>query len=55
MRDYDLNIRFSFKAMDHMEARIKAKEMLEETKLTKDAKVKLQEIFADKEPRKVEI
>jgi hypothetical protein len=60
---YQLTIRFDFDAIDNIEARIKAKQILKDSKMDGGIlngdhplpKIKLQQILIDKLPMKVEL
>jgi len=56
MSKYMLTVRLKFDAFDHLDARVRAKRMLEKVKFSKDQReVKLQEVFDNKKPEKVEL
>jgi hypothetical protein len=53
MKEYLLNVSYNFEGMDDLEARQKAKELLE--KIPDGCLVKLREISTDKAPRNIPI
>lgn len=55
MKDYQLTIRIPVKAFDDADARQKARSQLDGLKIPKEAGVKLQRLYENKQPERVKI
>jgi len=54
-KKYMLTLKIPIDALDDIDLRSKAKEIIEKVKLSENSEVKLQEIYNSKPPRKIEI